>query len=607
MALDTSGFVPKGNLNTDSEALKKTSQKDIIKKVLTELKRYWGLIILSLLLALVSVIFTLLVPIEVGYGIDKLAYLGTEDTSPIMQHLIRGVIYALIVGISQWVMNLINNRISYLTVRDMRNKTLRNIQHLPLSYIDSHPQGDMVSRVIADADQFADGLLMGFTQAFTGIITIVGTLIFMLRMNVAITLVVVCVTPLSLFVAKFISSKTYAMFKLQSVERGEQTALIDEMIGNEKVVKAYGKEAGILDRFDEINDRLQKSSLRAIFFSSITNPCTRFVNAVCYALVALTGCYFAMSTQSNVLFKGITIGTLTIFLSYANQYTKPFNEISSVISELQNALACAARVFELMEATPEVEDPAWSELPKAKGCVDIKDVSFSYDKDKKLIQSFNLHVEPGERVAIVGPTGCGKTTMINLLMRFYDVDEGSISIDGFNTATVTRGSLRESFGMVLQDTYLKRGTIKENIRMAKEDATDEEIIEAAKASYAHSFIRRLPDGYDTLIGEDGGSLSAGQKQLLCITRVMLLKPPVLILDEATSSIDTRTEIKIQKAFDKLMEGRTSFVVAHRLSTIRHADTILVMKDGCVVEQGKHEELLAKGGFYHKLYYSMYEV
>ena len=607
MALDTSGFVPKGNLNTDSEALKKTSQKDIIKKVLTELKRYWGLIILSLLLALVSVIFTLLVPIEVGYGIDKLAYLGTEDTSPIMQHLIRGVIYALIVGISQWVMNLINNRISYLTVRDMRNKTLRNIQHLPLSYIDSHPQGDMVSRVIADADQFADGLLMGFTQAFTGIITIVGTLIFMLRMNVAITLVVVCVTPLSLFVAKFISSKTYAMFKLQSVERGEQTALIDEMIGNEKVVKAYGKEAGILDRFDEINDRLQKSSLRAIFFSSITNPCTRFVNAVCYALVALTGCYFAMSTQSNVLFKGITIGTLTIFLSYANQYTKPFNEISSVISELQNALACAARVFELMEATPEVEDPAWSELPKAKGCVDIKDVSFTYDKDKKLIQSFNLHVEPGERVAIVGPTGCGKTTMINLLMRFYDVDEGSISIDGFNTATVTRGSLRESFGMVLQDTYLKRGTIKENIRMAKEDATDEEIIEAAKASYAHSFIRRLPDGYDTLIGEDGGSLSAGQKQLLCITRVMLLKPPVLILDEATSSIDTRTEIKIQKAFDKLMEGRTSFVVAHRLSTIRHADTILVMKDGCVVEQGKHEELLAKGGFYHKLYYSMYEV
>ena len=607
MALDTSGFVPKGNLNTDSEALKKTSQKDIIKKVLTELKRYWGLIILSLLLALVSVIFTLLVPIEVGYGIDKLAYLGTEDTSPIMQHLIRGVIFALIVGISQWVMNLINNRISYLTVRDMRNKTLRNIQHLPLSYIDSHSQGDMVSRVIADADQFADGLLMGFTQAFTGIITIVGTLIFMLRMNVAITLVVVCVTPLSLFVAKFISSKTYAMFKLQSVERGEQTALIDEMIGNEKVVKAYGKEAGILDRFDEINDRLQKSSLRAIFFSSITNPCTRFVNAVCYALVALTGCYFAMSTQSNVLFKGITIGTLTIFLSYANQYTKPFNEISSVISELQNALACAARVFELMEATPEVEDPAWSELPKAKGCVDIKDVSFSYDKDKKLIQSFNLHVEPGERVAIVGPTGCGKTTMINLLMRFYDVDEGSISIDGFNTATVTRGSLRESFGMVLQDTYLKRGTIKENIRMAKEDATDEEIIEAAKASYAHSFIRRLPDGYDTLIGEDGGSLSAGQKQLLCITRVMLLKPPVLILDEATSSIDTRTEIKIQKAFDKLMEGRTSFVVAHRLSTIRHADTILVMKDGCVVEQGKHEELLAKGGFYHKLYYSMYEV
>lgn len=606
MALDTSGFVPSGNLNTDSSALAKSGQKQIIAKVLQSLKKYWGLIVVSLLLALISVVFTLLVPIEIGKGIDNISYIGTNDSEKFSIHLMYVVVFAATVGISQWLMNLINNKITYLTVRDLRNRALHKIQHLPLSYVDSHPQGDMVSRVIADADQFADGLLMGFTQAFTGIITILGTLLFMLRMNVAITLVVVCVTPLSLFVAKFISSRTYAMFKLQSAERGEQTALIDEMIGNEKVVKAFGREEKVLERFDEINERLCKSSLNATFFSSLTNPCTRFVNSVCYALVALTGAYFAFSNPGSAIFKGITVGTLTIFLSYANQYTKPFNEISSVISELQNAIACAARVFEIIDEKPEYEDPGWKELPLAKGRVDIDNVFFSYDKNKQLIQDFNLHVEPGMRVAIVGPTGCGKTTMINLLMRFYDVDSGSISIDGNNTASVTRESLRKSFGMVLQDTYLKKGTIKDNIRMAKEDATDEEIIEAAKASHAHSFIRRLPKGYDTMIGEDGGSLSAGQKQLLCITRVMLLKPPVLILDEATSSIDTRTEIRIQKAFEKLMEGRTSFIVAHRLSTIRNADVILVMRDGKVVEQGSHEELLNKGGFYHKLYYSMYE-
>lgn len=606
MALDTSGFVPSGNLNTDSSALAKSGQKQIIAKVLQSLKKYWGLIVVSLLLALISVVFTLLVPIEIGKGIDNISYIGTNDSEKFSIHLMYVVVFAATVGISQWLMNLINNKITYLTVRDLRNRALHKIQHLPLSYVDSHPQGDMVSRVIADADQFADGLLMGFTQAFTGIITILGTLLFMLRMNVAITLVVVCVTPLSLFVAKFISSRTYAMFKLQSAERGEQTALIDEMIGNEKVVKAFGREEKVLERFDEINERLCKSSLNATFFSSLTNPCTRFVNSVCYALVALTGAYFAFSNPGSAILKGITVGTLTIFLSYANQYTKPFNEISSVISELQNAIACAARVFEIIDEKPEYEDPEWKELPLAKGRVDIDNVFFSYDKNKQLIQDFNLHVEPGMRVAIVGPTGCGKTTMINLLMRFYDVDSGSISIDGNNTASVTRESLRKSFGMVLQDTYLKKGTIKDNIRMAKEDATDEEIIEAAKASHAHSFIRRLPKGYDTMIGEDGGSLSAGQKQLLCITRVMLLKPPVLILDEATSSIDTRTEIRIQKAFEKLMEGRTSFIVAHRLSTIRNADVILVMRDGKVVEQGSHEELLNKGGFYHKLYYSMYE-
>lgn len=600
MALETGGFVPKGNLNTDKEALGKSGRRRTISKVLHALKKYWALIIVSLILAFISVLFTLLVPIEIGHSID---YIGSTD---IFIYLLRALIFALIAGISQWVMNLINNRISYLTVRDIRNRALQKIEKLPLKYIDSHAQGDIVSRVIADADQFSDGLLMGFTQAFTGIMTIVGTLFFMLRMNVAITLVVVCVTPLSLFVARFISSRTYEMFRLQSLERGQQTALIDEMIGNEKVVKAFGREKIVLAQFDEINERLQKSSLRATFFSSLTNPCTRFVNAVCYALVALTGAFFVLSGGNTILTTGISVGTLTVFLSYANQYTKPFNEISSVISELQNAIACAARVFEIMEEEPETSDENNDILLDVAGRVDIDNVAFSYSKDKELITDLNLHVKEGQRIAIVGPTGCGKTTIINLLMRFYDVDEGSICVEDKDIRSVTRHSLRDSYGMVLQDTWLKKGTIKDNLKMARPDATDEEIIEAAKASHAHSFIRRLSCGYDTMIGEDGGGLSQGQKQLLCITRVMLNLPPMLILDEATSSIDTRTEIKIQKAFETMMKGRTSFIVAHRLSTIQNADVILVMKDGHIIEQGNHETLLAKKGFYHELYNSQFK-
>ena len=603
MALETAGFVPKGNLNTDETALGRTSQKTVIRKVLIMLKKYWAMILISLLLALISVVFTLLVPIKIGEAVD---FLGSENAlAKMTKPLLMGGLYAILVGISGYLMNLINNRITYMTVRDVRNRTLDRIEHLPISYIDSHSQGDIVSRVIADADQFADGLLMGFTQAFTGILTILGTLIFMLRMNIAITLVVVCVTPLSLFVARFISSRTYAMFKLQSRERGEQTGLIDEMIGNEKVVKAFGRENAILERFDEINDRLQKASLRAIFFSSLTNPSTRFVNAVCYALVALTGAYFALNGSSSGITGGITIGILTIFLSYANQYTKPFNEISSVISELQNAIACAARVFEIMEEEPESSDEDCQVLSEVEGYVDISEVDFSYTPDKELIKDFNLHVLKGQRVAIVGPTGCGKTTVINLLMRFYDTDKGQISVDSHDIRNLKRQSLRASYGMVLQDTWLKKGTIRENIRMAKEDATDEEIINAAKLSHAHSFIRRLPQGYDTLIGEDGGSLSQGQKQLLCITRVMLNIPPMLILDEATSSIDTRTEIKIQKAFNTMMENRTSFIVAHRLSTIQNADIILVMRDGRIIEKGTHEKLLDAKGFYYELYNSQF--
>ena len=602
MALDTSGFVPKGNLNTDSSAIGKTGQKAVIKNVLKLLKKYRGFILISLILAFISVLFTLLVPIEIGNAIDYIA----EPDNGLKMHLLKALIFAVIVGVSQYLMNLCNNHVTYLTVKDVRLKAQKTIEYLPLSYIDSHPQGDIVSRVVADTDQFADGLLMGFTQAFTGIMTIFGTLVFMLRMNIAITLVVVLVTPLSLFVAKFISSRTYSMFKVQSSQRGEQTALIDEMIGNEKVVKAYGKEASVIARFDDVNERLQKSSLKAIFYSSLTNPCTRFVNSVCYALVALTGSFCVMAGQKSFLAGSITVGTLTVFLAYANQYTKPFNEISSVISELQNALACAARVFEIIHEETESNDENAKELENISGNVCFKDVNFSYVKDKELIKDFNLDVLQGKRVAIVGPTGSGKTTLINLLMRFYDVDSGLISVDGENILDVTRQSLRSSFGMVLQDTWLKRGTIRENILFAKPDATDEEMIAAAKASYAHSFIRRLPKGYDTVIGEDGGMLSVGQKQLLCITRVMLLLPPMLILDEATSSIDTRTEKKIQQAFATMMEGRTSFIVAHRLSTIKNADIILVLRNGKIVETGDHDTLISNKGFYYELYNSQFE-
>lgn len=604
MALDNMGFVPKGNLEADDNALGKTGQKAIILKVLEALKRYCVLIFLSLAMACVSVIFTLLVPIRIGDAIDSISEFSLLS-SQVMTNLLWAAIFALIVGVSTYLMNLINNRITFLTVRDLRDRALERIEKLPLKYIDSHSRGDIVSRVIADADQFADGLLMGFSQAFTGIMTILGTLIFMFRMNLAITLVVVCVTPLSIFMAKFISSKTYEMFKLQSRERGQQTGIIDEMIGNEKVVKAFGREGQALEKFDEVNERLQKSSLRAIFFSSLTNPCTRFVNAVCYALVALVGAFFTLSDNVGI-FSGITVGTLTVFLSYANQYTKPFNEISGVIAELQNALACAARVFEITEARTEESDESAEVLEKVTGKVDIEAVDFSYVKEKELIKNLNLHVNPGQRIAIVGPTGCGKTTIINLLMRFYDVDEGRICVEDKDIRGLKRSSLRASYGMVLQDTWLRKGTIRDNIKLAREDATDEEMIEAAKMSHAHSFIRRLPDGYDTLIGEDGGELSAGQKQLLCITRVMLNLPPMLILDEATSSIDTRTEIRIQKAFHTLMEGRTSFIVAHRLSTIQNADVILVMKDGKIIEQGSHEVLLAQGGFYHELYFSQFK-
>lgn len=600
MALNTSGFVPSGNLNSDSSAMNKQGRRGIIKKVLKSLKNHRILVLLSLLLAIINVVFTLMVPINVGRAIDYIIPYDASGLPMMMSYIIRSVIFALIAGASLWLMNLINNKITYNTVRDLRNEALAKIETLPLKYIDSHSQGDIVSRIIADADQFADGLLMGFTQAFTGIMTILGTLFFMARMNILITLVVVAVTPLSLFVAKFISSKTYDMFKLQSKERGEQTALIDEMIGNEKVVKAYCREDEILEQFDEINERLRASSLRAIFFSSLTNPSTRFVNAICYALVAMTGSFFAIAGS-------VTVGTLSAFLSYANQYTKPFNEISSVISELQNALACAARIFEIIEEESEVSDEDGAELSTVLGAVELKDVEFSYDKEKELIKNLNLKVEPGQRIAIVGPTGCGKTTIINLLMRFYDVDGGSISLEGNDIRSLKRHSLRNSYGMVLQETWLKQGTIRDNIKIARPQATDEEMIEAAKASHAHSFIRRLEKGYDTVIGEDGGALSQGQKQLLCITRVMLNLPPVLILDEATSSIDTRTEINIQKAFWTMMQGRTSFIVAHRLSTIQNADIILVMRDGRIIEQGNHESLLEKKGFYHELYHSQFSL
>ncbi len=576
------------------------NDKEVIKKVLKYIGKYKIQAIFSLILAAVIVASTLYVPILTGNAIDLMVY-GNVDWNGVIKILFMIGAMVVLTMMAQWIMNIINTKMTYNVVRDIRQKAIRKIEQVPLSYMDVHSQGDMVSRVVADVDQFADGLLMGFTQLFTGVMTILGTLLFMLSINVYITIVVVIVTPLSLFVAAFISKHTYSMFMEQSKTRGEQTAFIDEMIGNLKVVKAYTHEDEAMEQFDEINNRLQKCSLRAVFFSSLTNPSTRFVNGLVYALVGISGAFLACKNH-------ITVGELSCFLSYANQYTKPFNEISGVVTELQNALACAERIFELIEAQPQKPDDEDAVVLKnVEGNVEFNDVCFSYVPDQKLIEHFSLKVSKGQRIAIVGPTGCGKTTMINLLMRFYDPVSGDICIDDVNSLHITRSSLRDSFGMVLQETWLKSGTIKENIIMGKLDATDEEIINAAKASHAHSFIKRLPDGYDTVIGEDGGSLSQGQKQLLCITRVMLCLPPMLILDEATSSIDTRTEIRIQKAFAKLMTGRTSFVVAHRLSTIKKSDIILVMKDGNVIEQGNHEQLISQNGFYANLYRSQFEV
>lgn len=577
----------------------KMSKAGTMRKVLSYMKRYIPLLVISLALSVVTVALTLYFPILTGRAIDLIVGKGKVDFTAMTAILTRAAIIVVIAAAAQWLTNICNNRMTYNIVRDIRRDAFLNIEKMPLSYIDSHSHGDMVSRIIADVDTFSEGLLMGFTQLFTGIATIAGTLIFMLTIDVKISCIVVLITPLSLFVASFITKKTYSMFQLQTRTRGEQTSLIDEIVGNEKVVQAFNHEDEALEQFDEINDRLQKCSLRATFFSSLTNPCTRFVNSLVYAGVGIFG---AMSALTG----GITVGQLSCFLSYANQYTKPFNEISGVITELQNALACAARIFELIEEKKEIPDASDAViLEEADGRVDIEDVYFSYVPDKKLIEDFNLHVKPGQRVAIVGPTGCGKTTIINLLMRFYDVNSGTIKVSGHDIRKITRESLRDNYGMVLQETWLKKGTIRDNIIMGKPDATDEEIIAAAKASHAHSFIRRLPKGYDTEIGEDGGSLSQGQKQLLCITRVMLCLPPMLILDEATSSIDTRTEIKIQKAFLTMMKGRTSFIVAHRLSTIREADIILVMKDGKIIEQGNHESLLAANGFYANLYNSQF--
>lgn len=571
------------------------TQKETIKKVLHYIRRYRFFLIVSLVLALITVVLTLYVPILTGQAVDLIVGKGQVDFAGVYHICVKIGIAILLTMVAQWVMNVANNKITYSVVRDIRTDAFEKIQVLPLSYIDSHSYGGIVSRVIADADQFADGLLMGFTQLFTGVITILGTLGFMLSVSVPIALVVVVLTPVSLFVAAFIAKRTYQMFRMQSETRGEQTALIEEMIGNQKVVQAFGQENEVGDRFDEINDRLSKYSLQGTFFSSITNPSTRFVNALVYAAVGVFGAFFAIQG-------GISVGQLSCFLSYANQYTKPFNEISGVVTELQNAIACAGRVLELIEETPEIPDSEDAiKLGKADGKVEIEDVYFSYEPNQKLIEHFNLQVEPGQRVAIVGPTGCGKTTLINLLMRFYDVNSGAIKVSEKDIRKVTRESLRANYGMVLQETWLKQGTIRENIVMGRENATDDEVLAAAKASHAHSFIKRLPNGYDTVIGEDGGSLSAGQKQLLCITRVMLCLPPMLILDEATSSIDTRTEMRIQKAFATMMQGRTSFLVAHRLSTIQEADVILVMRDGKIVEQGNHEELLAANGFYKNLF------
>ena len=580
-------------MQEEGQLVKKSgTQMNTLKKVLQYIKTYRFWMLASIVLAAVTVALTLYIPILVGRAIDFIIDRGNVDFVSITKLLVEIAILAVSTAVLQWIMNTINNKVTYQVVRDVRNQAFIRIQKLPLKYMDAHSYGEIVSRVIADVDQFADGLLMGFTQLFTGVVTIIGTLIFMLTIHPGITLVVVGLTPISLFVARFIAKQTYDMFRLQSETRAEQTALIDEMVGNQKIVQAFSHEDEALEQFDEINERLQNCSLRATFFSSLTNPCTRFVNSLVYAGVALAG---AMS-----------VGGLSCFLSYANQYTKPFNEISGVITELQNALACAARIFELIEE--EVENPDDKDavvLHQIEGKVNLKKVAFSYLPEQKLIEDLNLEVEPGQTIAIVGPTGCGKTTLINLLMRFYDVNAGSVCVEDQDIRHVTRHSLRENYGMVLQDTWLQAGTIRDNIRMGRPDATDEEVIAAAKACHAHGFIKRLSDGYDTVIGEDGGSLSQGQKQLLSIARVMLCQPPMLILDEATSSIDTRTEIKIQDAFAKLMKGRTSFIVAHRLSTIQNADRILVMKDGSIIEQGNHEELLEQKGFYYKLYNSQF--
>ena len=574
-------------------------RKATLNRVLHKIRPYSAFVVCSLLVAAVSVAAQLYIPILCGDAIDKMLGKGNVDLAGVLRIAVSILVVAAVAALAQWLLSVCNNRITFSVSRDLRNEALRKIQTLPLSYLDSHPSGDIVSRMVADVDTFADGLLMGFTQLFSGILTIFGTLLFMLRENVPITLVVVCITPLSLVVAGFLAKRSYGYFQSQSTVRGKQTALVNEMIEGQKVVQAFGHEAESLAAFDEVNSQLQDVSLKAIFFSSLTNPATRFVNNIVYAGVGLVGALYAVRG-------GITIGQLSVFLSYANQYTKPFNEISGVVTELQNALACAARVFELLDAEDQVPEAENAAVLQPDGHVQLQDVSFRYLPDRPLIEGLSLDVQPGQRIAIVGPTGCGKTTLINLLMRFYDVNSGSIKVSGTDIRDVTRASLRGSYGMVLQDTWLRAGTVRENIAYGKPDATMDEVIAAAKAAHAHSFIRRLPDGYDTVIAEDGGNISQGQKQLLCIARVMLCLPPMLILDEATSSIDTRTEVRIQKAFARMMQGRTSFIVAHRLSTIREADVILVMKDGHIVEQGSHDQLLAQGGFYAKLYNSQFE-
>ena len=574
-------------------------RKATLNRVLHKIRPYSAFVVCSLLVAAVSVAAQLYIPILCGDAIDKMLGKGNVDLAGVLRIAVSILVVAAVAALAQWLLSVCNNRITFSVSRDLRNEALRKIQTLPLSYLDSHPSGDIVSRMVADVDTFADGLLMGFTQLFSGILTIFGTLLFMLRENVPITLVVVCITPLSLVVAGFLAKRSYGYFQSQSTVRGKQTALVNEMIEGQKVVQAFGHEAESLAAFDEVNGQLQDVSLKAIFFSSLTNPATRFVNNIVYAGVGLVGALYAVRG-------GITIGQLSVFLSYANQYTKPFNEISGVVTELQNALACAARVFELLDAEDQVPEAENAAALQPDGHVQLQDVSFRYLPDRPLIEGLSLDVQPGQRIAIVGPTGCGKTTLINLLMRFYDVNSGSIRASGTDIRDVTRASLRGSYGMVLQDTWLRAGTVRENIAYGKPDATMDEVIAAAKAAHAHSFIRRLPDGYDTVIAEDGGNISQGQKQLLCIARVMLCLPPMLILDEATSSIDTRTEVRIQKAFARMMQGRTSFIVAHRLSTIREADVILVMKDGHIVEQGNHDQLLAQGGFYAKLYNSQFE-